>query len=238
METIKSEKLDFTVTELTEQHKREMEKHANFSQETIATHYNEICTNYEDIYLRVGFHDPRKCADHVIANQCQFPDLAVGDAEVLDLGCGTGLVGQYLHEAGYRNIIGVDASKGMLEECENKRPEVHSGLVELFLGSPDTFPADLRDRFDFVTASGILADNHLDCSVFEEMLLALKTGGVCVFATRTEYLEKYGYGDYMQKLTDEGRWKLLTNETFGRYDNQTNGQIGRFTPTEAQVFAY
>jgi len=38
------------------------------------------------------------------------------------------------------------------------------------------------------------------------MLLALKTGGVAVFATRTEYLTKYGYGDYMQKLTDEGKW--------------------------------
>jgi hypothetical protein len=43
-----------------------------------------------------------------------------------------------------------------------------------------------------------LADNHLDNSVFEEMLLSLRNGGLAIFATRTEYLEKYGYGPYMK----------------------------------------
>ena len=82
-----------------------------------------------------------------------------------------------------------------------------------------------------MTASGILADNHLDCSVFEEMLLALKEGGIAVFATRTEYLTKYGYGEYMKKLTDDGKWKFLTNETFGRYDKMGSKVVGRFSPT-------
>jgi len=26
-------------------------------------HYDDVAVNYEDIYLRAGFHDPRKCAD-------------------------------------------------------------------------------------------------------------------------------------------------------------------------------
>lgn len=68
----------------------------------------------------------------------------------------------------------------------------------MFLGKPDEFPEDLKDRFHFITASGILADNHLDCSVFEEMLMSLKTGGIACFATRTEYLDKYQYGPYMK----------------------------------------
>jgi len=52
------------------------------------------------------------------------------------------------------------------------------------------------------------------------MLLSLKNGGLAIFATRTEYLEKYGYGPYMKKLEDEGRWKLIKNIKFGRYDSQ------------------
>ena len=88
-----------------------------------------------------------------------------------------------------------------------------------------------------MTASGILADNHLDNSVFEEMLLSLKTGGLAVFATRTEYLEKYAYGPYMKKLEDDGRWKLVKNIKFGRYDSGKGG-VGRFNPTEAQCFCY
>ena len=59
--------MDFT-SELKEEQKKEMEKHANFSQTNIGDHYNEVCVNYEEIYLRAGYHDPRKCADHVILN--------------------------------------------------------------------------------------------------------------------------------------------------------------------------
>lgn len=77
-----------------------------------------------------------------------------------------------------------------------------------------------------------MADNHLDNSVFEEMLLSLRNGGLAIFATRTEYLEKYGYGAYMKKLEETGKWKFVKNLVFGRYDNMDE-RIGRFNPTEA-----
>ena len=32
---------------------------------TIAEHYDQLATNYEDIYLKVGFPDPMKCAEFV-----------------------------------------------------------------------------------------------------------------------------------------------------------------------------
>ena len=161
----------------------------------------------------------------------------MADVDVIDLGCGTALVGKYMHDDGFRKIVGLDASKGMLEECEKTKPGVHTELVELFLGSPSTYPENLRNRFDIVTASGILADNHLDNSVFEEMLLTLKTGGLAIFATRTEYLTKYEYGPYMKKLTDEGKWKFVKEITFARYD-QLEQKIGRFDKTEAKAFVY
>ena len=58
---------------------------------------------------------------------------------------------------------------------------------------PDTFPESLRNRFDVITASGILAEGHCSNGVFDEMLLALKTGGYAVFATRTMYMTKYNF---------------------------------------------
>jgi predicted TPR repeat methyltransferase len=194
-----------------------MEKHANFSQDNIKEHYDDLCANYEAIYLKAGFHDPQKCAELTNAN-FEILGKAKEELEVIDFGCGTGLVGKYLHDMGFRQIIGLDASKGMLQECEATKPGVHKDLIELFLGQPDKFPENLKDRFDVVTASGILADNHLDNSVFEEFLLTLKKGGLAVFATRTEYLTKYGYGPYMEKLTSEGRWKKIDEITFDRYD--------------------
>jgi SAM-dependent methyltransferase len=58
----------------------------------------------------------------------------------------------------------------------------------MFLGKPETFPLQFHNSFDVITASGILAEGHLDNTVFDEMLLALKKGGVAVFSTRTMYL--------------------------------------------------
>ena len=60
------------------------------------------------------------------------------NAEVFDMGCGTGLVGQYLTEFGFKNIDGVDASAGMLERAKEK--SCYRLLEELFLGVPETFP--------------------------------------------------------------------------------------------------
>ena len=208
-----------------------MKKHGNFSQDKIADHYNELSSHYEEIYLTAGWHDPLKCAE--LAKE------AIGDkaeeAEVLDMGCGTGLVGQYLKERGFKKILGVDASKGMLDRAAEKNS--YTELKELFLGLPDTYPRELHDRFEAITASGILAEGHLDNKVFDEMLLSLKTGGYAIFATRTMYLTQYNYADRIRELTEQGKWKLVQEITFDRYD-KIGEAVGRFSKVEAKAFTY
>ena len=151
------------------------------------------------------------------------------------MGCGTGLVGQYLKEEGFRQIDGVDASQGMLDQARDK--VAYRDLDELFLGTPDTFPTKYHGKYDFVTAAGILADNHLDCPVFIEMLAALKVGGIAIFTSRVEYLEQYGYAPFMANLVREGKWIELTKEVFTKYNNLQE-QVGRFKPTECCIMAY
>ena len=46
---------------------------------------------------------------------------------VLDLGCGTGLMGQYLRDNAAQ-LIGIDLSAAMLEEARNK--QIYDALVE------------------------------------------------------------------------------------------------------------
>ena len=123
-----------TTTHLTEELKEEMLKHGAFKQDSIAEHYNELSNNYEHIYLTVGYHDPLRCAE--LAKEI-FRDESA-NAHIFDMGCGTGLVGQYLKERGFNHVVGVDASAGMLEKAKEK--EAYEELEELFLGRPDTFP--------------------------------------------------------------------------------------------------
>lgn len=43
------------------------------------------------------------------------------DVRILDLGCGTGLVGEQLYNMGYKNIDGIDFSDELLKVAESKK---------------------------------------------------------------------------------------------------------------------
>ena len=101
-----------------------MLKHGAFTQDHIAEHYDELCGQYEQIYLSVGYHDPLKCAE---LTKELFSDNSA-EVQVFDMGCGTGLVGQYLKERGFKTVVGVDASKGMLDKAKEK--DAYSELTE------------------------------------------------------------------------------------------------------------
>ena len=165
----------------------ELKKYHGFTQDTIKGHYDDLAEKYDDVLLSVGYPDPEECAKLV-----EGLELAK-TAEIFDMGCGTGLVGASLKKRGYAKVVGVDASPQMLEESKTK--EAYTELKELFLGSPDTFPEEFQNRFDAITAAGILAEGHLGPDVFNEMLLALRPQGYAIFTTREEYLEKYKYGE-------------------------------------------
>ena len=216
---------------ITDELKQEMLKHGAFNQDHIAEHYDELSSHYEHIYLTVGYHDPLKCAE--LAKEI-FGD-ASADAHIFDMGCGTGLVGQYLKERGFKHVVGVDASKGMLEQARVKQS--YSELTELFLGKPETFPTEYHNRFDAITAAGILAEGHLDNNVFDEMLIALKQGGYAIFATRTMYLTQYSYGTKIKELEEQAKWKLVKEITFDRYD-QIEEAVGRFSKVEIKGYVY
>src|SRR5438105_4626610 len=103
MQSVKAE-------DIPEDLKQEMLKHNHYDQSSIVEHYNDASENYERVYLTAGYHDPKRSAD--------LTKEIIGDnsasAVVLDMGCGTGLVGQYLKEHGFTTIDGIDASSGMI----------------------------------------------------------------------------------------------------------------------------
>ena len=118
-----------------------------------------------------------------------------------------------------------------------KQKNVYKGLHEMYLGKPESFPTQFHGQYDVVTGSGILAEGHLDNSVFEEMLLALKAGGYAIFTTRVQYLTIYKYGEKLKELEDNGKWKLVKELTFTRYD-QLEEAIGRFQKVDVNAYAY
>ena len=58
--------------------------------------------------------------------------LDLENIQIVDFGCGTGLVGSKLSEIGCKNITGLDVSTAMLYEANKKK--VYKHLEETVLG--------------------------------------------------------------------------------------------------------
>lgn len=146
---------------------REMEKHTKFDAGNEKAHFNNISVNYDEIMKAVGYPDPEliaQCAQNIAAEKM----IARSEAEVADFGCGTGLVGESMAKHGFKKIYGIDCSEGMLEIAQDKN--VYKALTQHQLGGKEyleNFPNQLKNKFDFVTAGGLIEAQNFDANVFQ-----------------------------------------------------------------------
>jgi predicted TPR repeat methyltransferase len=140
------------------------------------------------------------------------------DARIMDLGCGTGLVGVELQKRGYKNIDGVDLMPEMLEEAKAKG--VYGSLQQGSMGSPGCKDLGVdANQYDAVTCIGVLTIAHAKSEGLHDLVHVVKPGGLMCFTIRDFSLNstKCGYGKKMDQLCQEGKWKLLTKEYMSAY---------------------
>jgi len=99
---------------------------------------------------------------------------------VLDLGCGTGLLGALLRH-GARRLIGVDLSKRMLEKARARRvyDELHEAELVAYLRA---HPA----AFDVVTCADTFVYFGVLEEAFQASAAALRPGGFLAFSVEAE----------------------------------------------------
>jgi predicted TPR repeat methyltransferase len=142
------------------------------------------------------------------------------DARIMDLGCGTGLVGVELQKRGYKNIDGVDLMPEMLEEAKAKG--VYGSLQQGSMGSPGCKDLGVdANQYDAVICVGVFTLAHVKSEGFDDLLHVVKPGGLVCFSIREMALNatKYGYREKMAQFGEEGKWKLLSKHHKSVYLN-------------------
>jgi SAM-dependent methyltransferase len=140
------------------------------------------------------------------------PEIAAGffakyvpkEARILDAGAGTGLVGVALAQRGYRDIVAIDLSKGMLEEAGRKN--VYREFHQMVMGETLDFPTG---AFDAAISVGVLTLGHAPASSFDELIRVTRPGGHIVFSLRPDVYEEGGFKEKMAELENEGKWELV-----------------------------
>ena len=130
--------------------------------------YADWAGSYDATVVRFGrYLSPERLAG-LVAARC--PDRG---GPVLDLACGTGLVGEALATRGFARLTGVDLSADMLGQARAK------GCYDRLVAGDVAALPDLG-RFGVVVCGGALTVGHLGVAALGGMVDLLAPGGVLV----------------------------------------------------------
>jgi SAM-dependent methyltransferase len=127
---------------------------------------------------------------------------------ILDAGCGTGLAGVALHQAGARQIDGIDVSPGMLRLAQDTG--VYRDLVLADMLKPLSH-AD--ETYDVVTCVGTFTTGHVGPDpALPELVRVTKKGGVVVATIYDGIWKSEGFEAEVQRMKDAQLVDVLSTE--------------------------
>ena len=141
-------------------------------------HYQRWAGTYDqEVGVDNGYAQPARCA----AALAGVADLC---SHVLDVGCGTGLSGVALRDAGFTRLDGCDFSPPMLERA------AETGVYR------QLFEADLNagldidgDAYDHAVAVGVFSFGHIRSDALREVLRVVRPGGAVVVGVNDHFWE-------------------------------------------------
>jgi ubiquinone/menaquinone biosynthesis C-methylase UbiE len=143
----------------------------NYTKEGVLKANVELHTQLADVYNKDEPHwKPENI--QIVRARLQFLKQAVGAANMLDIGCGTGFMIEVARPLGFAAITGMDITPRMIEQVDG----TGSAKVELILGDVSQIPRP-DGSFDVATAYSFIDHLYDMPAVFKEVNRALKTGG-------------------------------------------------------------
>lgn len=166
--------------------------------------YAKFAPQYDALMVKWDYDLPSQTAEYV-KTYGSGPQ-----AKILDVGCGTGLVGKALAKAGYGRISGIDISPDMLkfaEETESYQVLRQHDLTQ--------FPYPFEDNtFPIVTAIGVLSTFEDIASILNECCRMATPGGCLIFTLRKTPLMQFGYRDQIKQLEQDNVMECIEVSEF------------------------
>lgn len=176
--------------------------------------YNEWAKDYDKDLAKHDYASPQAAVETLLK---YWPSEA--QVEILDAGCGTGLVAEELAKAkgkeGWK-MDGVDLTQGMLDVAKGKglyRNLWTVNLNERIEGVED-------GKYDVVLCVGTLTKGHVGPGCLREFV---RVGKVVIATIHDEIFESLGYKKEIERLESEGKVEILWTEQFGIMKGQSSG---------------
>jgi predicted TPR repeat methyltransferase len=165
----------------------------------IASRYNDWAASYESDLVDLWKYQ----APVVAANMLAETGLA---GPVLDIGCGTGLVGRAAHELGFVDVDGTDLSTASIEVAQlsgNYRNITQHDFNECAL------PAD-DNTYSAAICVGVMSYAADPIGLIKEVCRVLRPSGRFVFTHRTDLWDAQNLSEKLQSMLSAGAFASLS----------------------------
>lgn len=152
--------------------------------------YGDWAATYDESFGRAwGYVAPREIAALLRAN-------AAADAEILDIGAGTGLVAEHLRGLA---VDALDITPEMLGVARGK------GLYRNLMLGDLTGPLQIADcAYDAIVSCGTFTHGHVGPECFPELLRITRPGAVFACGTIGPVLDGSGFGSALARMVAGG----------------------------------
>ncbi|MDX6325367.1 MAG: hypothetical protein QOK15_1721, partial [Nocardioidaceae bacterium] len=164
----------------------------------VADRYDAWAQSYDDDLAAWSYRAPAVVAETIVTRR---PDAG----SVLDVGCGTGLVGRALRARGYAGrLLGLDISRASLRIAEE------GGMYDSLEPADLQKPLDLEDdSVDAVACVGVMTYLPEVEAVWREFARIVRREGLVVATQREDLWEARGCQGVVDRLQSEGVWTPL-----------------------------
>ncbi len=161
--------------------------------ESILAFYRKWAGEYDAKMAAEGYRSPRDVARLLAAH------LDTRTAEVLDVGCGTGLTGQEASRLGFSVLDGVDISGEMIAVARSR--DIYRRLMVGDLNQP----LALDDAsYDGVISSGTFTHGHVGPEPLPEIFRVLRPGGIFSCTVHFDLWHERGFDAMFARLMGDG----------------------------------
>jgi predicted TPR repeat methyltransferase len=167
----------------------------------VRRYYDDLAASYDATLDSWGYAAPVHVAQLVMAAL----DGSGGGLTVLDAGCGTGLAGQALRDAGFAGrLLGVDLSPSSVALAAERG--IYDEVVEGDLQGPLAY-AD--HSVDLVVCVGVLTYVPDVAGIWGEFCRVTRPGGMVALTQRHDVWAERRCDDVLHDLERRGRWAVL-----------------------------
>lgn len=142
---------------------------------------------------------------------------------VLDVGCGTGIVGVSLQEGGIEVIDGIDISPQMLAEAGKKKTKDDFPVYRRLIAADLTKSLDIPDsQYAGLISAGTFTHGHLGPDSLDELWRVAAPGALCAIGVRSTHYVSMDFGEKLSVDVAKGTITKPNIVEVNMYSAQTN----------------